>query len=105
MKCLLLTVVIIILSCITGVAQESRYQQPPANKYDQQKSQQDTLATTVQQYPIEVLESKEGPMNAVVYQYRGELFYIDREREELVKIDRSQLKESGDQLIIRQGSQ
>jgi hypothetical protein len=43
---------------------------------------------------IEVLEDKEGPDHQVIYKYQGGLYYVDREQQQLVKIEESQLKDA-----------
>lgn len=50
--------------------------------------------------PIEVLEDKEGPENQVVYEYQGELFYVDREEGKLVKTKKSELKDVNQNKIV-----
>ena len=52
------------------------------------------------QAEIEVLADKEGPNNQVVYKYQGGLYYVDKERKELVKIEESQLKDAEHKAII-----
>ncbi len=51
---------------------------------------------------LEVVESKEGPQNEVVYKYQGELFYIDRVEKKLVKAEESALKDTKHQVIIKE---
>lgn len=48
---------------------------------------------------IEVLEDKEGPDNQVIYKYQGAFYYVDREQQQLVKIEESQLKDAEDKAI------
>ena len=43
---------------------------------------------------IEVLEDKEGPDHQVIYKYQGGLYYVDREQQQLIKIEESQLKDA-----------
>lgn len=51
---------------------------------------------------IEVVEDKEGPNHEVVYKYHGELYYVDRDRQELVKADESQLRDSEHKVIVKE---
>jgi hypothetical protein len=50
---------------------------------------------------VEVIEDKEGPNNQVVYKYQGGLYYVDREQEQLVKIEESQLEDAEHPAIIK----
>lgn len=52
---------------------------------------------------VEVLEGKEGPDNQVVYRVNGELYYVDRDKKEMVKVSESDLKDSEHPAVIRQG--
>ena len=47
-----------------------------------------------QMHEVEVLEDKEGPDNQVIYKYQGAFYYVDREQQQLVKIEESQLKDA-----------
>jgi hypothetical protein len=47
-----------------------------------------------QMHEVEVLEDKEGPDNQVIYKYQGSFYYVDREQQQLVKIEESQLKDA-----------
>jgi hypothetical protein len=58
-----------------------------------------------QQSTIEVVEGKEGPENQVVYRYQGELYYIDRNTQQLVKANESQLKDSKSSVKVIEGPQ
>lgn len=51
---------------------------------------------------IEVLESKEGPNHEVVYRINGDLFYVDRDKKELIKVKRSDLKDSKHEVQIKE---
>ena len=50
--------------------------------------------TQPQMHEVEVLEDKEGPDNQVIYKYQGAFYYVDREQQQLVKIEESQLKDA-----------
>jgi hypothetical protein len=52
------------------------------------------------QNPVEVVDSKEGPNNEVVYKYQGELYYVDRKEQKLVKADESQLKDAKNKAVV-----
>jgi hypothetical protein len=53
--------------------------------------------------PVEVVPDKEGPNNEVVYKYRNEMYYVDREKKEMVKVRDSELKDSKAELTIHEG--
>jgi hypothetical protein len=53
--------------------------------------------------PIEVVPDKEGPNNEVVYKFRDEMYYVDRDKKEMVKVKDSDLKESKAELMIHEG--
>ncbi len=53
--------------------------------------------------PLEVVPDKEGPNNEVVYKFQGEMYYVDREKKELVKVSDSNLKDSKSELLIHEG--
>ena len=53
--------------------------------------------------PLEVIPDKEGPNNEVVYKFQGEMYYVDREKKELVKVNDSDLKNSKSELMIHEG--
>jgi hypothetical protein len=74
-------------------------QYAPTEKSDTENSVGSTSGSA-QQSEIEVLEEKEGPNNQVVYKYQGELYYVDREQKQLVKIEESQLKDAEHKAII-----
>jgi hypothetical protein len=59
-----------------------------------------TDANTTTQNPVEVVDSKEGPNNEVVYKYQGELYYIDRKEQKLVKAEESQLKDAKNKAVV-----
>jgi hypothetical protein len=61
-------------------------------------------AMNAPQEPVEVLEDKEGPDNQVVYKYQDGLYYVDKEKKELVKIEESQLKDAEHKAIVKEGS-
>ena len=52
-----------------------------------------------------LLTDKEGPNDEVVYKYQGEYFYVDREKQKLVKVDESALQETDDEAIVKDGNQ
>ena len=58
-------------------------------------------SASAQPAEIEVIEDKEGPNNQVVYKYQGGLYYVDREQEQLVKIEESQLEDAEHAAIIK----
>jgi penicillin-binding protein len=68
----------------------------------QGKEGEGAMAST-QAPEVEILENKEGPNNEVVYKYQGELYYVDREKGQLVKADESQLKDSDEKVIVKEG--
>jgi hypothetical protein len=53
--------------------------------------------------PVEVVPDKEGPNNEVVYKFRDEMYYVDREKKEMVKVKGSELRDSKAQLTIHEG--
>jgi hypothetical protein len=53
--------------------------------------------------PVEVVPDKEGPNNEVVYKFRDEMYYVDREKKEMVKVKGSELKDSKAELTIHEG--
>lgn len=56
--------------------------------------------SSAQPAEIEVIEDKEGPNNQVVYKYQGDLYYVDREQKQLVKIEESQLQDAEHKAVI-----
>ena len=58
-------------------------------------------SSAAQPAEIEVIVDKEGPNNQVVYKYQGGLYYVDREQEQLVKIEESQLEDAEHAAIIK----
>ena len=54
---------------------------------------------------VKVLEDKEGPNNEVVYEHNGKTFYIDREQQQIVEIQKSQLTDADHAVIIRSGAE
>lgn len=54
---------------------------------------------------IEVVKDKEGPDNQVVYEYKGDFYYVDRQKKELVKADKSDLQNAEHEVIIDQGGE
>ena len=53
---------------------------------------------------VQVVEEKEGPNNEVVYEIDGDVFYVDREKKELVKVKKSDLKDSKHEVEIKEGT-
>jgi hypothetical protein len=53
--------------------------------------------------PVEVVPDKEGPNNEVVYKFRDEMYYVDREKKEMVKVEGAELKDSKAELTIHEG--
>lgn len=53
---------------------------------------------------IQVVEGKEGPNNEVVYEIDGDMFYVDREKKELVKVKKSDLKDSKHEVEVKEGT-
>lgn len=53
---------------------------------------------------LEVVEGKEGPNNEVVYKFKGEMWYVDRESKQMVKADESKLKDSKHKVMVHEGS-
>ena len=53
---------------------------------------------------VQVVEDKEGPNNEVVYEIDGDMFYVDREKKELVKVKKSDLKDSKHEIEIKEGT-
>ena len=53
---------------------------------------------------VEVVKDKEGPDNQVVYQYKGDLYYIDRDKKELVKAKESDLQDAKHDVTVEEGS-
>jgi gas vesicle protein len=77
--------------------------QAPSSQDDSEQNSNTTNSmgsTAAPQQEIEVLEEKEGPNNQVVYKYQGELYYVDREQKQLVKIEESQLKDAAHKAIV-----
>ena len=102
MKKLILTVCGAALFCIGSIAQV----QDSTNLRQGGQDQMDSSSTpspnamdmgATAQPPmqdIEVLEDKEGPDHQVIYKYQGGLYYVDREQQQLIKIEESQLKDA-----------
>lgn len=77
--------------------------QGPTSQDDSEENSNATSSmgsTAAPQHEIEVLEEKEGPNNQVVYKYQGELYYVDREQKQLVKIEESQLKDAEHKAVV-----
>jgi hypothetical protein len=53
---------------------------------------------------VEVMDSKEGPNNEVIYKYQGELYMVDREQKKLVKVKESDLKDTNHDVMIHDGT-
>ena len=56
---------------------------------------------TASNEPVEVVDGKEGPNNEVVYEYKGEMFYVDRDKKQIVKVKRSDLKDSDHEVRVK----
>lgn len=54
---------------------------------------------------LEVVEDKEGPNSEVVYEYEGEYFYVDRDKKEVVKKEKSELEDARHDVIINEGAE
>jgi hypothetical protein len=52
---------------------------------------------------VEVVAEKEGPNHEVVYKVNGEMFYVDREQQQIVKAEESNLRDAKDPAIIHEG--
>jgi hypothetical protein len=52
---------------------------------------------------VEVLEDKEGPQNQVVYKINDELYYVDREQQQMVKVKESDIKDAEHPAVIHSG--
>jgi hypothetical protein len=50
---------------------------------------------------LEVVEGKEGPNNEVVYKYQGEMFYVDRNNQKIVKAKEADLQDSKHEVIVK----
>ena len=98
MKKLILTVCGAALFCIGSIAQvqESTDVRQGAQDQTDSTSQSMDMGATAQppMQDIEVLEDKEGPDHQVIYKYQGELYYVDREQQQLIKIEESQIKDA-----------
>jgi hypothetical protein len=74
-------------------------------KTDSKDPRMETTTTEMAPAPgsgpkVEVVESKEGPMNEVVYKYKGEMFYVDRENSSIVKVEEGDLNDVGENKIV-----
>jgi hypothetical protein len=69
---------------------------------DQFRSSTQGQATTAPD--VEVVKDKEGPDNQVVYQYQGDLYYVDRDKKELVKAKESELQDAKHEVIVDEGN-
>ena len=101
MKKFILTVCAAALFCIGSIAQVR--QDSASNNLQQEQMQQGADSTNQMDmganaqptmHEVEVLEDKEGPDNQVIYKYQGAFYYVDREQQQLVKIEESQLKDA-----------
>ena len=104
MKKLILTLCGVALFCIGSIAQ---VQDSTSNNL-QQGAQMDSASQAAPNHDamdmgataqptmqnIEVLEDKEGPDHQVIYKYQGGFYYVDREQQQLVKIEESQIKDA-----------
>jgi len=122
MKKLILTVCAAALFCIGSIAQVQDSASNNLRQGDQVQQGADTTSQQMQQgadstsqmdpaspspnamdmgataqppmQDIEVLEDKEGPDHQVIYKYQGGLYYVDREQQQLIKIEESQIKDA-----------
>lgn len=99
MKKLILTVCGAALFCIGSIAQVQESTDVRQGAQDQTDSTSQSamdMGATAQppMQDIEVLEDKEGPDHQVIYKYQGELYYVDREQQQLIKIEESQIKDA-----------
>ena len=101
-------------------SQEMQSAEPPRedNMNNQRKDQQgdatmnqmnDEFRSSVQGQAttapdVEVVKDKEGPDNQVVYQYQGDLYYVDRDKKELVKAKESELQDARHEVIVDEGN-
>lgn len=53
---------------------------------------------------IGVVEDKEGPNNEVVYEYQGKLWYVDREKQQLVEANQDSLKSTEHKVMVKEGT-
>jgi hypothetical protein len=53
---------------------------------------------------LEIVEGKEGPNNEVVYKFKGEMWYVDRESKQMVKADESKLIDSKHDVMVHEGT-
>jgi hypothetical protein len=53
---------------------------------------------------LEVVEGKEGPNNEIVYKFKGEMYYVDRESKQMVKADGAKLKDSKHDVMVHEGA-
>lgn len=54
---------------------------------------------------VDVVEDKEGPDHQVVYKYQGEMYYVDRDKKELVKAEESELQDATQKVMVEEGDQ
>jgi len=71
---------------------DSTSQMDPASPSPNAMEMGATAQPTMQD--IEVLEDKEGPDHQVIYKYQGGFYYVDREQQQLIKIEESQIKDA-----------
>lgn len=89
--------------------QQNDYNQKPNEGYNQRDDgdntrnmQDDNNQASIENNDIEVVKDKEGPNHEVVYKYQGELYYVDREQQELIKANESQLRDSDHKVIVKE---
>lgn len=113
MKKLLLVICTAALICLAGVV-NAQQQDQRSNQYRNTQNQQRTDTTdgnndqtmmrdqsSQPQSDVEVVENKEGPNSEVVYKFQGEMFYVDRDKKELVKAEESELKDATHETIVK----
>jgi hypothetical protein len=113
MKKSLLVICTAALFCLAGVV-NAQQQDQRSNQYRNTQNQQRTDTTdgnndqnmmqdqtSQPQHDVEVVENKEGPNSEVVYKFQGEMFYVDRDKKELVKAEESELKDATHETIVK----
>jgi Ni/Co efflux regulator RcnB len=88
----------------TDRARDLESESKPEASIENNAQPTDNAMNAPPQETVEVLEDKEGPDNQVVYKYQDGLYYVDKEKKELVKIEESQLKDAEHKAIVKEGS-
>jgi hypothetical protein len=85
----------------TPPEEKNQSQNSPTGNNDSMNGSAATMENNnASQNPVEVVDSKEGPNNEVVYKYQGELYYVDRKEQKLVKAEESQLKDAKNKAVV-----